>query len=71
MQKIAESKRQANEVIEKRRKYLIENGPRHTANGKCFADILLESFINNQSMTNKEILDEIQTVLVAVSIKAI
>lgn len=69
MQSIAESKRQAAQVIENRRTFLIANGTRNSDAGKCFVDILLESTINGQTMNNQEILDEIQTVLIAVSIQ--
>lgn len=68
MQNIAESKRQATQVIENRRRFLCANGARNTDAGKCFVDILLESTIDGQTMNNQEILDEIQTVLIAVRI---
>lgn len=67
MQNIVESKRQATEVIKKRRRVLIENGTRINDDGNCFVDILLKSSIDGQALNNQEILDEIQTVLVAVS----
>lgn len=65
------------EVIETRRKILLQtNVEKYSdendqvkSNGMCFIDILLQSAIDGLTLTNEEILDEVQTFMVAVSVE--
>lgn len=69
-------KNYAIDVIETRRKLLLQKLNTETLNnehnedknnGKCFLDILLQSVIDGLPLTNDEILDEVQSFMVAVS----
>lgn len=69
------------EVIEKRRKYLLEqnsasnnnnyNGDGRQNKGMCFVDILLQSTIDGQPLTNEDMVDQMHTFMIGVSIERI
>lgn len=64
------------EVIEARRKILLQTNidkysdenDQDKSNGMCFIDVLLQSAIDGLPLTNEEILDEVQTFMIAVSV---
>lgn len=73
----------SNEIITKRREYLLKKQPNDnhdivaeaddigSSKKQVFLDILLQSTINGQPLSNEEILEETDTFLFAVIIKNI
>lgn len=58
------------DVIQKRRQYLMKKPVNRSEPSaeQCVIDILLQSTIDGQPMSDEEILDEVKTIMIAVNI---
>lgn len=61
-------------VIENRRKFLLQqnrtnNNEDEISKGMCFVDMLLQSTVDDQSLSDQDILDQMHTFMIAVSLQ--